>query len=107
MRTARDGRAAGARSITRPLSELQTAIGRVESGDYETEVPQVERGDEVGALSRSVLAMRDSLKARDRTVSAQTQIIDAIGNNQAIIEFDMSGRILKANDNRIRLIDSA
>jgi diguanylate cyclase (GGDEF)-like protein len=54
-------------NITRPLSELATAAGRIEQGDYGAEVG-VQRADEVGRLASSLNHMRDGIAERERRI---------------------------------------
>ena len=56
-----------AANITRPLSELATAAGRIEHGDYGAEVG-VQRADEVGRLASSLNHMRDGIAERERRI---------------------------------------
>ncbi len=51
-----------ARSITRPLTELETAAQGLSGGDLDTPVPLARGKDEVAALSRTFSKMRGDLK---------------------------------------------
>lgn len=48
-------------SVTRPLRDLSGSIAAVSQEDYATPVPHVARGDELGAISRSLDALRGKL----------------------------------------------
>jgi len=48
-----------ARHIAVPLSRLDGITDRLAKGDYAVAVTETERGDEVGALARSILALRN------------------------------------------------
>jgi methyl-accepting chemotaxis protein len=78
------------RGISRPLTEVVSALDRVADGDLTTEVPQPRSQDEVGAmarsLARSLASMRtgvaDVLERAGRLAAASTElqgIADRIG----------------------------
>jgi len=56
-----------ASNITRPLSQLAEAAGRIEHGDYVTGVP-IQRADEVGRLALSLNHMRDAISEREQRI---------------------------------------
>ncbi|WP_294449497.1 cell wall metabolism sensor histidine kinase WalK [uncultured Gemmiger sp.] len=74
--------AAGAvsRSLTRPLTRLQSASSRIAAGDY-TQRTRVDTDDEIGALSRSFDAMAGAVESRiaalDQNVRQQKDFIAA------------------------------
>lgn len=49
------------RMITRPLTQVNTAVEQVAQGDYALNVPHLARRDEIGAVARSLEAFRKSL----------------------------------------------
>lgn len=49
------------RSITRPLGELSSDVRRLADGDLDVRVAMAERSDEIGAIAKSVVYMRDKL----------------------------------------------
>jgi methyl-accepting chemotaxis protein len=49
-----------ARQIAKPVSQMTGAMTRLAAGDNTTEVPAVGRGDEVGAMARSVLQFKEA-----------------------------------------------
>jgi methyl-accepting chemotaxis protein len=78
------------RLIARPVGRLARAMDRLSSGQLETEVPEADRTDQVGEMSRAVLVFKDSLLAARalteqalenarRTAVATAQASDAIG----------------------------
>ncbi len=74
-----------ARSITRPLSGICGDMEQISGGNFDTEVATAERGDEIGELGKTLVAMRGDLKkARDaeeqRAVAAreQAEIVEAL-----------------------------
>ena len=64
------------RGVSRPLKAITRATQRLAGGDTEGEIPEQQRGDEIGQLAGAVVIFRDSL-IRTRTLeaaSAQAQI---------------------------------
>ncbi len=53
------------RAVTRPLSLLESAVGRVERGDLEAQV-SVRSGDEIGRVGRAFNTMVAGLRERER-----------------------------------------
>jgi methyl-accepting chemotaxis protein len=52
-------------SISKPVRRIQIAMGRVAEEDYETEIPGVQRRDEIGGIASTLLSMRDTLSAAE------------------------------------------
>ena len=59
--------------ITRPLGALQDVMQALRDGQHHVEVPGVERGDELGAMARSVVAFRDAAQEQERARAAKAQ----------------------------------
>ena len=53
------------RLVVAPLGALASAMDRIGSKDYETDVPFTERQDEVGTVGRNLLAFRNRLAAEE------------------------------------------
>jgi len=98
--------------IVRPLEQTAAALAEVAQGDLTQQV-EVRSQDEVGlmaqALNTAVNGIRTAVDAeqvdwqkvgqqRRDMVEAAAQIA-AIGRSQAVIEFEMDGTIITANDN--------
>lgn len=69
-----------ARTITRPLNDICGDMEQISGGDFNTDVAAAERGDEIGELGKTLVAMRGDLKkAKDaeaeRAIAAQEQEI--------------------------------
>jgi adenylate cyclase len=56
---------AAARSVADPLTAVRSALGRVEQGDFDVEVP-VDDGSEIGFLEAGFNRMADGLRERER-----------------------------------------
>lgn len=78
------------RLIARPVGRLARSMAQLSAGQLDTHVPEADRTDQVGEMSRAVLVFKDSLLAARaltdqalenarRTAVATTQASDAIG----------------------------
>ena len=54
------------RGITRPIAMLTRDMGLLAQGDRTVSIDGVERGDEIGAISRAVQVFKDAMIANDR-----------------------------------------
>ena len=61
-----------ASSITHPLRLLAKTTNEMSDGNLDVQFPKIKTRDEVGALSRSVVTMRDSLKKYIRDLTETT-----------------------------------
>lgn len=57
--------------VTAPLARLTTATGQLAAGQLDTPIPFGQRGDEVGALARSVAVFQQGLLEAERLRAAQ------------------------------------
>ncbi|OAN57599.1 methyl-accepting chemotaxis protein [Sphingomonas sp. TDK1] len=71
--------------ITDPLDRLRTAMQAVAGGDLRAAVPGTDRGDELGAMARTVSVFRENAVAQEATQRAkaeadvqQARLIDAL-----------------------------
>jgi methyl-accepting chemotaxis protein len=70
--------------VTRPLAGLTATTARLAEGDLAAEVPGTARGDEVGALARSVAVLKtNSLRARDLEAAAKRAEQEAAAQRRA------------------------
>jgi len=51
------------RLIGRPMSELDTALALIDSGNYDTSLTAIKRRDEFGRMSKRLMALQSSLKS--------------------------------------------
>ncbi len=84
-----------AKLVSRPLRELNIAIGELAKGKLDVTLSQDERRDEVGTLAASVALLRDQLKAAERAKQEQaTLIVESVGTGlSALAEGDLTARI--------------
>jgi len=52
------------RSISRPLGQLVAAIGEIQAGRLDVELPQARRGDEIGAIARALEGFKAAEKEK-------------------------------------------
>ncbi len=77
--------------VSRPVARVIETIGRIDGGDYDSEIPDLRRGDEIGRIARALSGFRDNLKrvrelereqqaseqrARDERVRALRELAD-------------------------------
>ena len=98
-----------ARFISRSLADLLTAAQALGGGDLDAR-SHVTTRDEVGTLAGVFNQMADSMRTtreEQQTMLQQSQeqameikgLTDAIGKSQAMIEFNMDGVVITANEN--------
>ena len=54
------------RSISRPVTSITAVMDELAGGNLDVAVPGADRGDELGAMAKSVLVFRDSARDRNR-----------------------------------------
>ena len=64
---------AGARGIVSPIRRLTDAMNRLADREMDTEVPDKERHDEIGAMSQALQVFKDSMIANDEMVERERQ----------------------------------
>jgi methyl-accepting chemotaxis protein len=60
-------------SITRPLNGLARSMKSLAEGNVENEIPAAKLKDEIGAMARTVLVFRDSMRERARLEAEQSE----------------------------------
>ena len=90
-----------ARSIVRPLRRAVDVAEAVKAGKLDN-VIETGSQDETGQLLSSLDEMQTALRARDEKDADFRGQIAAIGRAQAVIEFDLDGKVLDINDNFAR-----
>jgi methyl-accepting chemotaxis protein len=74
------------RSIARPLVRASQVLDQLARRDYDFEIRQAARGDEIGALSRAMQKLRDALQEADRLAAEQQAAQDRKARRQAAME---------------------
>ncbi|MEN2709538.1 methyl-accepting chemotaxis protein [Sphingomonas sp. NPDC092331] len=74
--------------ITQPLARLQDTMRALAGGNNRVDVPGTERGDELGAMAKTVLVFRDAAQAQETAAAAkavadaeQKMVVDTLGEN--------------------------
>jgi methyl-accepting chemotaxis protein len=74
------------RMITKPIPRLAAAMGQIAEGDYATEVPYTEYGNEVGAMARNVEVFRENgQKVAEMTEAEAARIVRDQENRQQMM----------------------
>jgi methyl-accepting chemotaxis protein len=93
------------RAITKPIGAAIGVLAEIERGKYDTAVNATST-DETGQLLRALDSMQRTLKElteRERRVAAENQSqLAAIHRAQAVVEYELDGRITTANENFLK-----
>ncbi len=73
-------------AIIRPTKRLTATMERLAKGDTEVEIAGLERGDEIGDMSRTVQVFRDNALERARLRKQQEQVAEKDAQKQRDIE---------------------
>jgi len=75
------------RMITRSIPRLASAMGQIAEGDYASEVPYTEYGNEVGAMARNVEVFRENgQKVAEMTQAEAARIVRDQENRQRMMQ---------------------
>ena len=66
-----------ARSISRPVNTLTSAMSQLATGDLSTEVPATERHDEIGKMAKALMVFKEALIANKEAEAAAAVEADA------------------------------
>jgi methyl-accepting chemotaxis protein len=91
------------RGIVQPLRNAVDVANAVENGRLDN-VIDAGGQDETGMLLASLDAMQSALRARDEKDADYRGQIAAINRAQAVIAFDMDGKVLEINENFARVM---
>ena len=92
-----------ARGVVRPLRHAVEVTKAIRDGKLDN-IVDVSLQDETGQVLASLDAMQSALRARDDKDADSRGQIAAIGKAQAVIEFDLEGKVLAANGNFLNLL---
>ncbi|WP_322964019.1 methyl-accepting chemotaxis protein [Sphingomonas fuzhouensis] len=67
------------RALGRPIVRLTGIMEQLARGRNEITVPDADRGDELGSMSRAVVVFRDAAIAKARADAEQNEVVDRIG----------------------------
>jgi len=54
----------GIKGLSQPMTRLNAAMGQMAGGDLDTQIPGTERGDEIGAVAKTVLVIRENAERK-------------------------------------------
>ncbi len=84
--------------ITTPLNHVRSAVGQIADKDYSIDLHAAARGDEIGAISRSVVELRDKLRDADNvTRMAMYQSAAFSGTSIPMLMTDADATIVAVN----------
>ena len=87
-----------ARGMTRALEKVRNAMRDISTGHYETQVPAVERRDEIGDIATTLDQFRGSLKTADAAIRDNQRKSAAMDSSSAaVMILSSSGRVDYAN----------
>ena len=87
-----------ARSIGNVVGQVVASMEAATKRDYTKRV-ETKVGGDLGKMTSSLNTLLDSLTTFEHQASDFEGQIDAIGKSQAVIEFNLDGTVVKANDN--------
>ena len=64
--------------VGRPLVTLASSFDRMAAGDFDTDIPEAARADEIGAIGKAVLRVRDSLQEKARREAEEKASREAV-----------------------------
>ena len=86
------------------LSAMQEVLSRLAKGDVAVDLPETEGAGDLIQIFRSLRIIRDTAKDNTRFRAETTGQINAIAKAQAVIEFNMDGTIITANDHFLNAV---
>ena len=94
------------RHLVQPLCGLVESMRGLASGNLDTDVPSVEREDELGAMARAMSEFRNQLKIATHAKDVQTDlIVDSFGNSlDALASGELSAEITEELDGPFALL---
>lgn len=81
------------RTITRPIQRLTRSVGQVANGDYEIDIPETERSDELGELARATEIFRQNsikiAKLNEEQEASSRQIKEMAAEREKNVQREM------------------
>jgi methyl-accepting chemotaxis protein len=91
------------RAIVGPLQATIDYFSQMGKGNFDNEI-KVKSNDEIGKVLIALDTMQTSLRARAVQDADYRGQIAAVGKSQAVIEFNMDGSIISANENFLNVM---
>ncbi len=92
------------RKYAEEMTIIHGALSRLSEGDVTLDMSEENPSEDMQDICRSIDDVRDTALESRRLLAEAGSQIQAIGKAQAVIEFDMEGMILTANDNFLQVI---
>ncbi len=92
-----------ANALVRPINSTVLAVEAAAEGDYSVR-PQVQGTGELKQMNVAVERMLETLAENERKNTDYEGKISAISRSQAVIEFNLDGTIITANDNFLETV---
>ena len=83
----------GIKGLSRPMTALNAAMAKIAAGDLDVVIPGADRGDEIGAIAKTISVIRDNAEHRARDESAAK-----VGQDKAAAEQRKSAMMKLADD---------
>jgi len=80
------------------IETLETALFKISEGDFAEEISEAQADEEFVGLFNSIELIRECSKENQRLQIDYAGQVAAIGKSQAVIEFNMDGTIITANE---------
>ena len=91
--------------ISGTLTRMISVMTRLAKNDFSVEISGTARRDEMGAVARCIEVFKASAEEQIGVVTTDLKgQVAAISRAQAIIEFDLAGKILTANENFLAVV---
>jgi len=68
-----------ARNFTRPIRQVETAMGEMAKGNLDNSIPASERGDEIGSIAQTLRQFQRDLRQNKVLEEGQIKVVDSIG----------------------------
>ncbi|MCF8473860.1 MAG: PAS domain-containing protein [Emcibacter sp.] len=85
-------------NLSKKLAILQHALNKIATGDNAIELPEIESEDSMRDLFKSLSDISDNEEDNKLLMRNYSGQVKAIAKSQAVIEFNMDGTIITAND---------
>lgn len=87
-----------ARQTAKGLTRAIETMTRLTRNDFDADIVGMERKDEMGEIARSLEVFKENGRQVAELSANYRGQVDAIRKSQAVIEFDLTGKVLDAND---------
>ncbi len=103
-----------ARRLTRPIPQLADVMSAMAEGQLDMDVPYTAARNEIGSMARAVeifrvngiekAALDEQARQHMAEAADHTGQLQAIGRSQLVVEFNLDGTVISANENFLNLL---